>query len=168
MAEAAPASDAHYAYCEALLRERDRDLWLACLFTPQPARRRPFRLFLQQRQQHPPRRLLLRCAHQVRHRQTNPTGRRRSHPPDSPTYSPNPYRSTSNEILMKVILISIFIFLAQFSFSQNSDSTFVYKDKSISPVSFLNPLSYLSFPFPRQCFFRWFVGSFRKSWRLQK
>jgi phytoene synthase len=39
MAEAAPASDAHYAYCEALLRERDRDLWLACLFTPQPARR---------------------------------------------------------------------------------------------------------------------------------
>lgn len=38
---------------------------------------------------------------------------------------------------MKVILISIFIFLAQFSFSQNSDSTFVYKDKSISPVSFL-------------------------------
>lgn len=31
--------DAHYADCETLLRERDRDLWLACLFAPQPARR---------------------------------------------------------------------------------------------------------------------------------
>lgn len=29
----------HYAHCEALLRERDRDLWLACLFAPAPARR---------------------------------------------------------------------------------------------------------------------------------
>lgn len=36
MAEAAPE---HYAHCEALLRERDRDLFLACLYTPQPARR---------------------------------------------------------------------------------------------------------------------------------
>ncbi len=33
------ASDAHYAHCEALLRARDHDLWLACLFAPQPARR---------------------------------------------------------------------------------------------------------------------------------
>lgn len=36
MAEASPE---HYAHCEALLRERDRDLWLACLYAPQPARR---------------------------------------------------------------------------------------------------------------------------------
>ncbi|WP_424361885.1 phytoene/squalene synthase family protein [Methylocystis parvus] len=35
MIEAAPA---HYAHCEALLRERDRDLWLACLFAPPSAR----------------------------------------------------------------------------------------------------------------------------------
>jgi phytoene synthase len=35
MAAAAPE---HYAHCEALLRARDRDLWLATLFTPQPAR----------------------------------------------------------------------------------------------------------------------------------
>lgn len=35
----AAAPDAHYAQCEALLRERDRDLWLACLFAPQPTRR---------------------------------------------------------------------------------------------------------------------------------
>jgi phytoene synthase len=28
----------HYAECEALLRARDRDLWLACLFAPRPAR----------------------------------------------------------------------------------------------------------------------------------
>ncbi|PPD44575.1 MAG: squalene synthase [Methylocystis sp.] len=35
MAQAAPE---HYAHCEALLRENDRDLWLACLFAPQPAR----------------------------------------------------------------------------------------------------------------------------------
>ncbi|MGJ0506498.1 MAG: phytoene/squalene synthase family protein [Methylocystis sp.] len=33
------AAEAHYAHCEALIRERDRDLWLACLFAPQPARR---------------------------------------------------------------------------------------------------------------------------------
>lgn len=33
------ADEAHYAHCEALIRERDRDLWLACLFAPQPARR---------------------------------------------------------------------------------------------------------------------------------
>lgn len=32
-------ADEHYAHCEALLRERDRDLWLACLFAPQPARK---------------------------------------------------------------------------------------------------------------------------------
>lgn len=32
------AAPEHYAHCEALLRERDRDLWLACLFVPQPAR----------------------------------------------------------------------------------------------------------------------------------
>ncbi|MCC3247054.1 squalene/phytoene synthase family protein [Methylocystis sp. WRRC1] len=32
------AAQEHYAQCEALLRERDRDLWLACLFAPQPAR----------------------------------------------------------------------------------------------------------------------------------
>jgi phytoene synthase len=36
MSEAAPE---HYAHCEALLRERDRDLWLACLFAPPTARR---------------------------------------------------------------------------------------------------------------------------------
>jgi len=36
MAEAAPE---HYVHCERLLRERDRDLWLACLYAPQPARR---------------------------------------------------------------------------------------------------------------------------------
>lgn len=35
----AAALDEHYAHCGALLRERDRDLWLACLFAPQPARR---------------------------------------------------------------------------------------------------------------------------------
>jgi 15-cis-phytoene synthase len=35
MAAAAPE---HYAHCDALLRERDRDLWLACLYAPQPAR----------------------------------------------------------------------------------------------------------------------------------
>lgn len=29
----------HYAQCEELLRTRDRDLWLACLFAPQEARR---------------------------------------------------------------------------------------------------------------------------------
>jgi len=28
----------HYAHCESLVRERDRDLWLACLFAPQSAR----------------------------------------------------------------------------------------------------------------------------------
>ncbi|MEK4033682.1 squalene/phytoene synthase family protein [Methylocystis sp. IM3] len=39
MADPSPASDEHYAHCETLLRERDRDLWLACLFAPQPARR---------------------------------------------------------------------------------------------------------------------------------
>lgn len=32
-------SEAHYAHCGALVRERDRDLWLACLFAPLPARR---------------------------------------------------------------------------------------------------------------------------------
>ncbi|MCX7899152.1 MAG: squalene/phytoene synthase family protein, partial [Methylocystis sp.] len=31
--------DAHYAHCAALLRERDRDLWLACLFAPRGARK---------------------------------------------------------------------------------------------------------------------------------
>jgi phytoene synthase len=31
-------SDAHYAECGAQLKERDRDLWLSCLFAPQPAR----------------------------------------------------------------------------------------------------------------------------------
>jgi phytoene synthase len=36
MTEIAPA---HYAHCESLLRERDRDLWLASLFAPAPARR---------------------------------------------------------------------------------------------------------------------------------
>lgn len=36
MVDAAPE---HYAHCEALIRERDRDLWLACLFAPQPARK---------------------------------------------------------------------------------------------------------------------------------
>jgi phytoene synthase len=35
MTQAAPD---HYANCDALVRERDRDLWLACLFAPQPAR----------------------------------------------------------------------------------------------------------------------------------
>lgn len=35
----AAAPDDHYAHCEALLRENDRDLWLASLFAPQPARR---------------------------------------------------------------------------------------------------------------------------------
>jgi phytoene synthase len=30
---------AHYAHCESVIRERDRDLWLACLYAPQPARR---------------------------------------------------------------------------------------------------------------------------------
>jgi phytoene synthase len=33
------SSDDHYAHCETLVRTRDRDLWLACLFAPQPARR---------------------------------------------------------------------------------------------------------------------------------
>lgn len=33
------APQEHYAQCETLLRERDRDLWLSCLFAPQPARR---------------------------------------------------------------------------------------------------------------------------------
>jgi 15-cis-phytoene synthase len=33
------AAPEHYAHCDALLRERDRDLWLACLYAPQPARR---------------------------------------------------------------------------------------------------------------------------------
>jgi 15-cis-phytoene synthase len=36
---AEPAAPEHYAHCDALLRERDRDLWLACLYAPQPARR---------------------------------------------------------------------------------------------------------------------------------
>jgi 15-cis-phytoene synthase len=36
MGSAAPE---HYAECEALLRARNRDIWLACLFAPQPARR---------------------------------------------------------------------------------------------------------------------------------
>lgn len=35
----AAARDEHYAHCDTLLRDRDRDLWLACLFAPQPARR---------------------------------------------------------------------------------------------------------------------------------
>lgn len=35
MTDAAPA---HYAHCEAMLRERDRDLWLACLYAPQTQR----------------------------------------------------------------------------------------------------------------------------------
>lgn len=33
------APEAHYAHCEALVRNHDRDLWLACLYAPQPARR---------------------------------------------------------------------------------------------------------------------------------
>jgi phytoene synthase len=33
------ASQEHYAQCEELLRTRDRDMWLACLFAPQEARR---------------------------------------------------------------------------------------------------------------------------------
>lgn len=33
------APQEHYAHCETLLRTRDRDLWLACLFAPRPARR---------------------------------------------------------------------------------------------------------------------------------
>ena len=32
------ASQEHYVQCEELLRARDRDLWLACLFAPQAAR----------------------------------------------------------------------------------------------------------------------------------
>ncbi len=32
-------SQEHYAQCEELLRARDRDLWLACLFTPPDARK---------------------------------------------------------------------------------------------------------------------------------
>ncbi len=36
MAEAAPE---HYAHCEALLREADRDVWLACLYAPRQARK---------------------------------------------------------------------------------------------------------------------------------
>ncbi len=32
------ASQEHYVQCEELLRARDRDLWLACLFAPQDAR----------------------------------------------------------------------------------------------------------------------------------
>lgn len=39
MNDPSPAIAEHYAHCESLLRERDRDLWLACLFAPQPARR---------------------------------------------------------------------------------------------------------------------------------
>ncbi len=35
----ASTPDAHYAHCEALVRDHDRDLWLACLYAPQPARR---------------------------------------------------------------------------------------------------------------------------------
>jgi 15-cis-phytoene synthase len=37
--DALAVPDAHYAHCEALIRDRDRDLWLACLFAPEPARR---------------------------------------------------------------------------------------------------------------------------------
>ncbi|MBI1980169.1 MAG: squalene/phytoene synthase family protein [Methylocystis sp.] len=33
------APQEHYAQCEEVLRARDRDLWLACLFTPQDARK---------------------------------------------------------------------------------------------------------------------------------
>ncbi len=33
------APQEHYAQCEEVLRARDRDLWLACLFTPQEARK---------------------------------------------------------------------------------------------------------------------------------
>lgn len=35
----APTRDDHYSHCEAMLRERDRDLWLASLFAPEPARK---------------------------------------------------------------------------------------------------------------------------------
>lgn len=42
MAAAAPEHDAH---CEALVRAQDRDLWLACLFIPQPARARIHALY---------------------------------------------------------------------------------------------------------------------------
>lgn len=39
------AAPEHYAHCDALLRERDRDLWLACLFAPQPARRHIYAIY---------------------------------------------------------------------------------------------------------------------------
>jgi len=35
----AEAAQEHYAICESQLRERDRDVWLASLFAPQPERR---------------------------------------------------------------------------------------------------------------------------------
>jgi 15-cis-phytoene synthase len=35
----------NYEYCERLLREKDRDLWLACLFAPQEARKRLHALY---------------------------------------------------------------------------------------------------------------------------
>ena len=35
----APTLQDHDIYCERLVREHDRDLWLACLFAPQPARK---------------------------------------------------------------------------------------------------------------------------------
>ncbi|MDE2577865.1 MAG: squalene/phytoene synthase family protein [Hyphomicrobiales bacterium] len=35
----------HYAYCENLVREQDKDRWLACLFAPEESRRRLFALY---------------------------------------------------------------------------------------------------------------------------
>lgn len=40
------------------------------------------------------------------------------------------------KFFIKIVLISIFVFFAQFSFSQNSDSIFLEKDKAITPVYF--------------------------------
>ncbi len=37
--QGSPAPESHYDHCEALVRDHDRDLWLACLYAPQPARR---------------------------------------------------------------------------------------------------------------------------------
>jgi 15-cis-phytoene synthase len=40
-----PALAEHYAHCEALLRENDRDRWLACMFAPAEARPRLHALY---------------------------------------------------------------------------------------------------------------------------
>lgn len=39
------AAPEHYSQCEALVRARDRDLWLACLFAPQDARPHIYALY---------------------------------------------------------------------------------------------------------------------------